>query len=44
MMSLLLAVAALILFDVIVALWGHDSRDGRDWSGTGTSSGGASHG
>jgi hypothetical protein len=33
-MSLLFAAAGLTLFDIVVALLGHDSRDGRDWSET----------
>jgi hypothetical protein len=31
MMGLLVATTMLILLDVAAWLWGHDSRDGRDW-------------
>jgi hypothetical protein len=30
-MSLWVVVTLLVVLDVAAALWGHDSRDGRDW-------------
>jgi len=31
-MAVWIGLALLILLDVAARLWGHDSRDGRDWT------------